>query len=320
MRVGLIINPRSRQNRKGRFQVDQSLVGTDIVVETLGGVDSIASRLERLASAGIRTLVVSGGDGTLARILTAIAEGGMFDPLPRIAILPHGTTNMTAKGIGLRLSRGATLTGLDDAVDTGRLKILRRATVRVENPRDVPPQHGMFFGAGAILRAVLASHDGGLGSKLEGEPANFIVMARSVYNAIAGGRRVKPDDIYQPTDMRILADGNTMSTGEHLLFIVTSLDRLVLGSRPFWNTGTAPLKATSIAFPMPALMRTGLKLLYGGAERRLDENVFRSRGVETVELDIASGFTLDGELFDPPKDTPLRIAAGPTFEFVHGRL
>jgi len=321
MRVGLIINPSSRQNRKGKTRLERTLAndGT-VMIEKLGPVGTLPNQLARLADAGIEILAVSGGDGSLARILTAIAEGGMFKTLPRISILSHGTTNMTAGDVGLSLSRPEALSDLAAAAANGKLQSARRSTVRITNPKGTTPQHGMFFGAGAIQRAVLDSHTGAHGRGLTGDLANAIVFSRALFRAAAGIPDERPDRIFQPTPMRILANGETMSEGEQLLFFVTSLNRLVLHSRPFWNTGTAPLKATAVGYPVPSLVRSIFTVMYGRNRERLDADIFRSRGIAEAELELRGPFTLDGELFEAPEGEPLRIAAGPQFEFVHGRL
>jgi len=98
---------------------------------------------------------------------------------------------------------------------------------------------------------------------------------------------------------------------------VTTLDKLVLGARPFWGHGDRPLRATSVAYPPPNLMRYLLPVMYGS-----DESVTApgcvSFGAQVVEAGFAGAFLIDGEFFEAPADEPLRIEAGIELEYLCG--
>lgn len=321
MRVGLLVNPLARRNRKGRFRPEE-LYGDDkrLVLARLDGPASLSAALDRFAREAVEVVAVSGGDGTAAQVLTALAENGPFATRPKIALLPHGTTNMTAANVGLRLNSSGDLARLGDALAEGRLHIERRQTVRIANPGDSGPQHGMFFGAGAICRAVRKAHLHVHPRGLAGEWANGATLVQSLWQAVTGSERDRPDRFYQPTPMRIRADGRRFAEGDQLLFLVTTLDRLILRSRPFWGPDGKPLRATAIAFPMPGLLVSALKVMYGGERRSLDDKAFHSAGACSISLFSPFPFILDGEIHDAPDDEPLEITAGPAFEFVCGRL
>ena len=104
--------------------------------------------MKAFAKQKIELIAISGGDGTVQAVQTALAATKSYKSLPRLAILPHGTTNMTAADVGLRIASPDRVAEL-----LGRPSYLRRATavkvrrsVKVSNLLDTPPQHGMFFG------------------------------------------------------------------------------------------------------------------------------------------------------------------------------
>ena len=58
--------------------------------------------LDEFASDGVTDLFISSGDGTIHAIQTELAERKPFKAIPRLSLLPHGTTNMTAADLGFR--------------------------------------------------------------------------------------------------------------------------------------------------------------------------------------------------------------------------
>ena len=100
-----------------------------------------------------------------------------------------------------------------------------------------------------------------------------------------------------------------MSTGRRLLVLATTLDRLVLGSRPFWRTDGRPVRFTSIAYDARAVLRHARARCSTAARIGSCRKVFDSFGAERVELTLDSPFTIDGEFFEPEPGRPLVVTA-----------
>ena len=96
----------------------------------------------------------------------------------------------------------------------------------------------------------------------------------------------------------------------------TTLDRLVLNSRPFWNDESGDFRLTSIGYPPQKLLRNAWRILYGGKDRQLDPAHYFSCGARQVSLKMQCPFTLDGQLFDPHPDLPLILSAEAEADFV----
>ena len=102
---------------------------------------------------GVTDLFISSGDGTIHAVQTELAERKPFKVIPRLSLLPHGTTNMTAADLGFPYRA---LQAQADYITRLEAKQLReRPTLRVVNPRDGRPRHGMFLGTGAASEATL---------------------------------------------------------------------------------------------------------------------------------------------------------------------
>jgi hypothetical protein len=95
------------------------------------------------------------------------------------------------------------------------------------------------------------------------------------------------------------------------------MERLILGSRPFWGGGEGALHYTRIAQPAPHLLRNGWKLLYGKADRRLEpEETYFSRRADEMRFHLEEPFTLDGELFTPDPGVPVVLRGDKRIQFL----
>ncbi len=318
MTAALIVNPKSRRGGGRGLALAEALKsrnGAPVVV--LDQFDGLPEKLRALASQGVDTLFISSGDGTIHAIQTELAERNPFPALPRLALLPHGTTNLTAGDLGFRGSSTDRLVSLivaDPALPETALA--RRPTMRIANPRDKRVRHGMFLGAGAIARASNFCQGKLHAAGLRGEWANFAALAFGVAEA-AFKRGNESEPISKPDPMRAEVDGRPFVVGDELLLLATTLDRLILGSRPFWGGKSAPIRITTVGYPPPSVPRWLLTLLYGGEERKVPASCASVSG-KSLTVETAAPFLLDGEFFDAPLHEPLRIETGPEFTYIRG--
>jgi hypothetical protein len=306
MNVGVVINPKSaRQGRKGKA-LTQALNGAPgVVTETLDDFSVLPDIIKSFAKQKVSLIAVSGGDGTVQAVQTVLAEKKSFKVLPRLAVLPHGTTNMTAADVGLRTGNPQRIAELLARPDYLRraTAIKTRHTVKVSNLLDTPPQHGMFFGTGAIYRAVVLCQQDIHAMGLKGDMATGATLALALIKSLfsRSDPNDDPDLIDRPYPMTISVDGQIKTAFDQLMFLVTTLNRLILGTRPFWNDAAlGTLKATTVAYPHPSIIRYLWPVMYGAADRRLPEPDFLSFSGEEIGLATATSLVIDGELFEPP--------------------
>lgn len=313
MRSGLIVNPYSgRRNRRGVALAERLKGAPEISVAMLERFSELPGLLRRFAGESVDTLFISSGDGTVHAIQTELAERNPFAKLPRLAILPHGTTNMTAADLGVQakgLDRQMVL--IKGGGDAGACKV--RPTVKVANPQDGRVRHGMFLGTGAIWSGVRFCQDRVQATGLSGDWAAGIALGAGLARALFGRARPGEERLDRPYNMYIEADGEILANGLQVVFLATTLDRLVLGTRPFWGGG-GPLRATAIAHPPPSLT-WAQAILYGGEERQLPAQCL-SFAAREIAVSVACAFVMDGEIFDPPESEPLSIATGPDFTYL----
>jgi hypothetical protein len=316
-RVGLLVNPRSGKSSGKGLALAARLAGSrHVTVKILERFEQLPQALDEMAHAEVSDLFISSGDGTVHAIQTELIERRPFRALPRLGLLAHGTTNMTAADLGFRHRSVAAQAAFLGDVRAADLRT--RPTLRVVNPRDGKPRHGMCLGAGAAAEATRFCQDAFNAKGLKGGPAIFLTMAGGVVRALF----TTPD----PSDttrfdraypIGVEAEGCSIPMRPHLLLLSTTLEKVVLGIRPFWGGKTGPIRTSLFPYPLPSVVRWLLPMMYGGETRKAPPGAV-SFCASKLSIATPASFVLDGEFFDPPEHDALRVETGPDFTYVCG--
>jgi diacylglycerol kinase (ATP) len=313
LKIGVVSNPDSQRNRRGLDDLRAGLSG--FIHCEIDGSRSLAGILTELASQEVGLLVVNGGDGTVQRVLTELLEARPFERPPLLAILPRGMANMTAGDVGLCGGAAADLLRrLGGVARTGEIErhVMMRRILRVENIRDAAPQRCMFFGAAAIYDAIQFCCEKIYARGLKGNLGMSLTLVGLLLRGLIDGG----NGPFRPHDIAVAIDDDTMLRAQRLLVLATTLDRLILRSRPFWAEGDGGIRFTSIAHPPVRLIRSAPKVLYGWQRETLPRDTYLSRSAERLVIQLDSPFTLDGELFEPQPERPLVMTARDSVAFV----
>lgn len=317
MTRGLIVNPQSgKASGKGLELAALLKAEKQVIVRVLENFTQLSGFLDEMAAAKVSELFISSGDGTVQAIQTEIAERLRPAFFPRLALLAHGTTNMTAADLGFR-NRNVKVQADFIANRESRL-LATRPTLRVANPGDGKIRHGMFLGTGAVWQGTLFCQEAIHGVGLKGDMATFATLASAVAKSLFS--RADPTDqtrIDRPYEIGLAGTNGHIANGQQLLLMATTLDRLILGTRPFWNGKNGPIRVTTIPYPVPSIMRWLLPLMYGGEDRNAPVGSHSTSG-NTFRIDTATPFVIDGEFFEAPAGQPLHLETGPEFTYICG--
>ena len=176
------------------------------------------------------------------------------------------------------------------------------------------PVCGMFFGTAAITRAIETCHELIHPLKIKSSAAagatlGFLLLRRLI-------RRSGGDSVIHGDEMTVNFDDRPGQNVIQLLALVTTLDRLVMRSRPFWGAEAGALHYTGIAYPPRRLFRSAYQVLYGGQKRSLSAPHYVSHNADRITFEMSCRFTLDGELFQPPPDTPVELSSAGRVRFL----
>lgn len=303
LKLGVLSNPASGRRRGRSEEIRACLAGRHNVhyVEA-GNPREMTGALGSLAREGVDVLVVDGGDGTAQMVLTALFRFASFETRPVLALLPSGTTNMTARDVGLA---GPPLRALEKVIawasgDRRESDVISRSVLRIEGALGHESLHGMFFGIGAIQEGVKYFNHRVRGLGVGGNAGSALAFVRGLLPVLRGRERGKSSF---RAGLR-LDDGSTREQ-EWLLALVSTLERLVLGFRPYFGTGSGPLHFTAVG-ERPRRLLWVLPHLARGRRCRAGspENGYFSADVTEVALATHADFVLDGEIYrvDPGRD------------------
>lgn len=318
MRLGVLSNLRSQRNRGGIAELRAELAGGgEVLHRELEGVDGLTEVLAEFAAAGIDALAVNGGDGTVQAVATTLINDGVFPEPPPIAVLSGGMTNMIAEDVGRRGKPATNLRRLLRVLrrEDWRAAVVERPLVGMELSPGAIPIYGTFFGTSAIYRAIIYTRRHVHPMKVESNLAAGLTLGRLLlFPRFAKGENER---ILTGEKIAVRFDEGADDSGCHLLSLVTGMERLILGSRPFWGEGGGALHYTRIAHPAPRLLRNGYTLLYGGARRKpLPEQTYFSRKADSMTFSLDAPFTLDGELFTPEPGVPVVLRGDKRLKFL----
>jgi diacylglycerol kinase (ATP) len=316
MRIGLLSNTASERNRKGMASLLPVIERhPEILHRVFASEEGFGPPLRAMAEAGSGLVVINSGDGTVHGVLTELLARRPFAELPKLAILPRGMANMTAADCGLLGADARTLERLIETARAGRLDqhLAVRHILKVDHADGAAAPRGMFFGAAGIVDVIRhvtrKLHTKGI----KGEWSHAAAML-----GLLGGTLVKGFEALglKPHDVGIGIDGGDVRDERLLILLATTLERLVLRSRPFWGVGKKPIRHTRISHPPKGLIRKAPRILYGPDDRRLPEADYRSGGAVRLTLRLDAPFTIDGEFFTPARDRPVTVTADETIAFV----
>ncbi len=281
MRLALVTNPFARKNRRDPDLRARLLAGLgpgalDLAPEGDDGWHEVA---RRLLDENIDAVGVSGGDGTMHCLLTALAKRSPDSDWPAIAVLRCGTMNTLAANLGVR----------------GRPEVLA-ARMRDSHPVEVPclkvGEHvGFLFGVGlavSYLQAYYAGTPGPIGGAW--------LVARVVAGLPFQTRLVR--EIVRLQNFRVEVDGQPWQVESWRALGAGTVPSLGLGFQTCPNTPT-PGRLEAYGFGGVGWsvvrnmhrMRLGLDLIGSNAPQALAQRV-------VIEADEDMPYMVDGDLFE----------------------
>ena len=315
--IGLVSNTLSRGNRRALPALPASDVkGVAILHKPIEGRTGLDKAINDFAQAGVEVIAINGGDGTVSAVLTALLTHGGFDRPPALALLRGGTLNMCADDVGLSGRPRDALERLVAAVSGGGRAAAteERHVIRLTHSNEDEPIYGMFFATSALYRATEFCYE-----KLQARGINpSLAMALTLIYLL--GRRTwrggRDDPVLHPDRLKVHIDGGEAEAEDLQLALATTLDRLSLGWRPYWGKGAGGVRYTALRYPPRQLIRYAYRVLYGPPDRQLPQGTFISRNADSVVIEPASPFSLDGELYRPDPALPLTLRDGGRVRFL----
>ncbi len=313
-RIGVITNRTSRRNR-GAVPAWPRRVGRVEIVQLVREEGAeVRALLSELARREVELIAVNGGDGTVQKLVTALLAHRPFPEPPPLLLLRGGTANMTAAELGPKGRPARVLARLVRALEREEglhHRIRERAVLRVQSAGDPAGQRGFFLGALGLLDAVRLCTGSFHRRGILGETSHLLTLLVLLARMLMRGPEAAG---LACGELAIAVDGRRWREGRELLLLATTLTRLVLRTRPFWNRQGRALAVTAVACEPPGLLQALPGLLYRG--RGPADPAYGSTGAARVTVRGLAQWMLDGEFFTGPREEEVVISADERLGFL----
>lgn len=302
--VALLSNPHSTGNRALLPRIrDYCAQHPDVFHYEVEELGQIPEAMRTIARVSPKVIVINGGDGSVQAALTELHCGRHFgETPPPVAVLPNGKTNLIALDLGAQgdpleaLERIVALAGSDLAPH-----IVQRELIALFTGGDSRPVLGMFLGGAGLADSILYCRHKIYPLGLPNGLSHVLTALAVMLSVVLGIRAAFLPP--RPSEVRVSFKRGGQLSGRFTLLIVTTLERLLLGSRT--QTGAGNLKLMAVELGSTNLVRALVASIRGRLGLARLQGVHIEQGDE-IEIDgERSNVILDGELFQTRSGRPI---------------
>jgi hypothetical protein len=316
--VALLSNPKSTGNRQTLPRVRSYCANNpDIFHYEVEHVDQIGRALQTFARIDPAVIVINGGDGTVQAALTELYQGEHFKgKVPPIAVLPNGKTNLIALDLGIH---GDPIKALERIVDIAKTGVDDHVVVRElialsDGRAESRPVLGMFLGGAGLADYILYCRNKIYPLGLSNGFSHFLTAVAVVLSLLFGLRGSFMPPRARPVRISLIREGQIV--GRFAVLIVTTLEKLLLGTRPGASGGgLGSLKLMAVDQNVGSLLRLAAFGLSRRGPQRVPGIHLERGDMIRIEGD-SSNVILDGELFQAKEGRPIVLRSTPPVPFL----
>ena len=279
----------------------------------------LADTLRDFHRRGVGVVAVSGGDGTLRDVLTALPEA-FGDEQPMVALLPAGRTDAVAADIGV-YRREDELPRLLAAAKNGTLTRVRRPCLRANRVLDedgrVHSVRGILMGGAGFVYATELAQGGVHATGASHTRAVTMTAVEMVRRLLT---QPNPGGLKQgfPISMRIDGAADDAGPDAYRSFFLASGLRggFLIGKSPFVDLDQDPelLHLIDVRGPTEGVLRAFGSMMIN--KPWLAGPKWKTGTARSVKLEGLSHIVVDGEVFETLKGDVLEISADAPITFV----
>jgi len=303
----VVVNPSAGRNRRAADRAERlgDVLGGDGWVRETHSLGELADVAAECRARGVDVLGVCGGDGTLARTLSALVREYEGDALPRILPLRAGTMNTVARAMGCSAWRPERMLAqvIADARRGEALPHTDHQLVAVNGQ-----QYGFMVGVGVpveFLRVYYGGQRGALGA--------LKTLAPLALSALRGGAAAAR--LFAPIAGRLSCDAVPLPFPACSVVYASTIEDIGLGFRPTYRAReqagrfhvfAGPISAAEFVRRLPAIWLARPT----GSPRVFDALA----SVLTAEFRAPTAYMVDGEIMEPAER--LHVALGPVVRVI----
>ena len=307
-KIGILFNPLSGRIRKHKDVIKHTLAEIPgAIIREATNVSEFNATVSDFLHTGVDLLVIAGGDGTVQAVLNHLFTAHPSVDWPILAVIPGGTTNMTALDLAsYDVPEDAARQLSQYLLTRNSPSLLRRHVLCIEQT-GFAKVYGMFFGVGIIARAVIFSRSGVKQMGITGEIYSGLITLGYLVGFFLGRRKGS----WAPARMTAIKISGQTYNGTHLFLFASVLDRLLFNMRPYW--GQEKQEPFHVTFIEQLRIKDVMKMISGRGAVLKEDNGYHSHNSSVLELVMDDDYIVDGESYQASSQNgPLNItAAGP---------
>lgn len=305
--IGVIYNPLAGKNRKQpkREIKFRSILGDNGMFIRSEDKESLMAAAETFRKNDIDVIAVSGGDGTLHQVFSAVIQHYGDHPLPQFACLRSGTMNTVTNAINVKGTTASILKGLVDRYNAQKpFATLHQHLIKVND------HYGFMTGTGVIASFLAVYYS----ARHPGPTYAAAMVTRMILSATF--RTDYNSKIFKAIKGRMTVNGKELPQKEFLFVLGCTIKELGLGFTPtpraydkmdHFHLLAGSMSPSNLVSKVPALYLgrdiTHPKLYYNGIT---PEMVLEP--METIP------WMIDGDVYTT--DQPLHFSVGPTISII----
>lgn len=303
--IGLIINPKSKQNKKNpaRIKKIEEVFNNQGIYRLTHDMEGLREAAKEFKKEKIDILCINGGDGTNHMTLSAFMQEYEEKDFPLVALITGGTMNTYATSIGIK----------DNA-----FKMLKKVIYNynnkipfktIEQPlMKINDRYGVLFGTGVIDRWMREYYKEGA----DGAKTAIKLILRGIYSTIMGTEEAKY--YFKFEKIKLTVDGVTSKIEEFSTIAAGTIREMGLGFTPFYRAYEDMNKFHLLALAIKPLyfLPQFAKIYFGKpikakqfAEHLASEAILEGENIY---------YMIDGENLDPVNR--ITIKAGPIIKII----
>ncbi len=306
--IGIITNPYSKLNKRdpSRTKLLGYILGEQGRLELTKSLDELQRVAYKFKQSGIATLAINGGDGTIARTLTAFIRAYGDDPLPRVALLRGGTMNVLANNLGLKGSPEGLLFRLLETMSSPT-----EVTTKSVRTLCVDGNYGFLFADGIacnVLNEFYKNKSGAFGA--------MWLVTRLCASAVTKGDLYKR--LVTAQNLEVTAVPGQTLRQRSCSIMAATIERMPMGPRLFPLAQKFPDKfqyfnitaeEQKLIWQLPLIMVQNGIMVSSYKTSACCEKLL-------VSSDQAYTYSLDGEIYQAEQPNQIELQIGPAINFV----
>ncbi len=305
--IGVINNPRSRQNKKHPERIRKLgyILGHGGESKETWTFEALDRVLQEFKKRDIDILAINGGDGSNHVTLSSLIKLYGKKPLPKIALMRGGTLNTISDGCGIKGNTTGILYNITEKYGNDEpFNIVHRDTLKIGD------QYSFLFGNGIVAKFMETYYSTGTPSPSHGAK----VLMQGAVSAFLGTELTK--HWTEPLIARVTLDGWEVPNRRWTSMLGATVPELGLGFTPFPRYEDEPgTFHMSLLDGSPTTLVMNLAHIYFG--RAISHKLGFEVTAKEVKIESESPwpYQLDGEIYQCESGS-LAIEVGPRLEII----